>query len=101
MFFAIKNSSFNQSEKRKQDELYAKQMEQSLQRGLEKKREEEMRAATELVIPRSRIATPGIRRMGTSMTPVGQLRAKSTPRRSDASTPASSTPRTPRSRLGL
>lgn len=66
------------------------EMEVRLQKAMDQKKAEELRAATEQILPRSRIATPGSRsRSGTRTGMTPRTVGGSTPRQSFSSTPRS------------
>ena len=70
------------------------EMEVRLQKALEQKKADELRASTEQLLPRSRIATPGSRRPGTNRTLPGGVTPRAatggtTPRHRDIGTPRS------------
>lgn len=73
-------------------------MEVRLQKALEKKKADELRASTEMSVPRSRIATPGSRSTARSI--MGGTPRMGTPRNGNASTPRNREPTTPRSVRG-
>jgi hypothetical protein len=52
MFFAVKDTKYSQRDRRRQDRMETMEMEERLKRDMERKREEEMRAATEQLLPR-------------------------------------------------
>lgn len=94
MFFSVKDSNFSQRDKRRQDRQQTMEMEIRLEKALAKKRADELRAQSEVLVTKTRFATPGSRpsrpltgRPGSSRPRTGG----STPRRIEPSTP-----RTPR-----
>ncbi|KAJ3272979.1 DEAH-box RNA helicase prp16 [Terramyces sp. JEL0728] len=99
MFFKVKDSSFTQRDRRLQDKQQSMEMEERLQIAEKRRKEESIRAATQQIIPRSRIATPGIRSMrpNTARTAGGL-----TPRaKTGGLTPRHKPPSTPRGTMGL
>jgi hypothetical protein len=50
MFFAVKDTKYSHRDRKRQDRIETLEMEERLKRDIERKREEEMRAATEQLI---------------------------------------------------
>lgn len=71
MFFSIKDSTFSQKDKRRLDRQESERMEQRLEEALARQKQEEIRAATDRPISRSRIETPGVKRPNSSIRRMG------------------------------